>query len=145
MSNFEFGKCKTDCPYYRHATTSGIGFSFGFRWWKNSHRTKRNTSSTLPSVSDSASSIMRSVYRCTSHFHERWHALSSSYWVFHRCSLFRLYWLLFWRFQASSSQTKQSVIRLKIRNQRNHVIDFCACASGSRLYTLSLLCKWIYR
>ena len=56
------------------------------------------TSSTLPfvsdssssitqSVSDSVSSIARSVYRFTSHFHECWHALSSSYRLFHHCIL----------------------------------------------------------
>ena len=47
------------------------------------------TSNTLPSISDNASSIARSVYRFTSHFHERWHTLSSSYRLFHHCILFR--------------------------------------------------------
>ena len=47
----------------------------------------------LLSISDSTSSIMRSVCRFMSPFHERWHAMSSSYWFFHHCILFRLYWL----------------------------------------------------
>ena len=103
------------------------------------------TSSTLPSVSDSASSIARSVCRFTSHFLERWHAMSSSYRLLHCCILFYSTGFSSDYFQhkvgsfqtklSGSFQTKLSVAidwshdsKSEINFCRNHVVDFCTCA-----------------
>ena len=78
---------------------------------------------------DSLSSIVCSVCRFTAHFHERQHAMSSSYRLFHRCILCRLYWFFLTISSLKQVHFKPSGCTTQ-SNQHYCVVDFCACTSG---------------
>ena len=123
--------------------------------------TRQTIPSMLPFVSDSASSIACSVCHFTSHFHERWDAMSSGYWLCHRCILFRLYSLLFY-FQSNQ---RRSDMLTDVHGTSYHIcrydctinvataleVCFCTCpvkltrACRSTVLGLHIVEKGLYR